>query len=198
MAESTTIWLIRHGLTDGADGRCCGIYDIPLSVGGIEQAKTIAKRLVHEPISHVYSSPLSRALQTARIVVEPHGLPVQIINDLVEMNFGDLEGLTFDAIQQSYPDVFQSWMTKPTATRFPNGESFAQMTARVLGVLDRLLSRHSKQSIVIVTHAGVIRLMLARALSLADKDIFRLAQDYGAINRIKYFEYGPVVELMNG
>jgi len=72
------------------------------------------------------------------------------------------------------------------------------MRVRVLGVLELILSRHPKETIVIVTHAGVIRLMLATALSMPDDQIFRLAQDYGAINRIKYFIHGPVVELMNG
>ena len=198
MVESTTLWLIRHGLTDGGEGRCCGRYDVRLSSSGIQQAATIAKRLASEPISHVYSSNLTRAVQTARIVVEPHGLTVERLNDLAEMNFGDLEGLSVDEIQQRYPDIFHSWMTTPTTTQFPNGESFKHMTARVIGVLDWLVSRHSNESIAIVTHAGVIRLMLARALSVPDDQIFRLAQDYGAMNRIKYFAHGPVVELMNG
>jgi len=198
MAESTTLWLIRHGLTEGADGRCCGRYDVPLSTGGMQQAGTIAKRLACEPISHVYSSHLTRAVQTARIVVEPHGLPVETLNDLAEMDFGDLEGLSIDEIQQRYPDIFHSWMTTPTTTQFPNGESFKEMSARIVGVFDRLVSLHANESIAIVTHAGVIRLMLARALSVPDDQIFRLAQDYGAINRIKYFDHGPVVELING
>jgi alpha-ribazole phosphatase len=198
MAESTTLWLIRHGLTEGGDGRCCGRFDVPLSSGGVEQASTIAKRLASEPISKMYSSDLSRAIETARIVVEPHGLAVQTLSDLSEMNFGDLEGLPIDEIKERYPAVFHSWMTTPAKTRFPNGESFMQMTARVLAVLDWLVTQHSKQTIAIVAHAGVNRLILAKALSIPDDQIFRLAQDYGAINRIKYFEHGPVVELMNG
>jgi len=155
-------------------------------------------RLATEPVSHVYSSHLIRAFHTAQIVAEPHGLPVQIMNDLAEMNFGELEGLKSEEIQARYPEIFRSWMTTPTATFFPNGETFGDMNARVVGALDSLLSRHSKQTIVIVTHAGVIRLLLAKALCMPDDQIFRLVQDYGAINRIRYFDDGPVVELMNG
>jgi len=72
------------------------------------------------------------------------------------------------------------------------------MKARVVGVLDLLLCRHGNQSIAIVTHAGVIRLILAQALCIPDNQIFRLAQRHGAINRIDYFDQGPVVKLMNG
>jgi alpha-ribazole phosphatase len=198
MDASTTIWLIRHGLTDGAVDRCCGRYDVRLSTPGIQQAKAIATRLARESISSFYSSDLSRAVETARIVVEPHSLPFHTLDELAEMNFGDLESLRYEEIQHRYPDIFQSWMTRPTETRFPNGESFTEMKARVLGALDLLLSRHRNQSIAIVTHAGVIRLILAQALCIPDNQIFRLAQGHGAINRIEYFDHGPVVQLMNG
>jgi alpha-ribazole phosphatase len=197
-SEGTTVWLIRHGSTDGGTGRCCGRYDARLSTQGVQQANAIAKRLGREPISHVYSSGLSRALDTARAIVEPHGLPIHTVNDLAEMNFGDLDGLTFSEIQERYAGIFESWVTRPTVTRFPNGETLAQMRERVLGAFELILSRHSKETIVIVTHAGVIRLVLAAELSMPDDQIFRLAQDYGAINRIKYFDHGPVVELING
>jgi alpha-ribazole phosphatase len=195
---ATTVWLIRHGSTDGGSGRCCGRYDVRLSTDGVQQANAIAKRLAGEPISHVYSSDLSRALDTARPIVEQQGLPLHTVKDLAEMNFGDLDGLTITEIRERYVDIFESWMTRPTSTRFPNGETFAQMRSRVLGALESILTRHSNETIVIVTHAGVIRLVLATALSMPADKIFRLAQDYGAINRIKYFDHGPVVELING
>ena len=198
MDAPTTIWFIRHGLPDGADDRCCGRYNVRLSTDGIQQAKAIATRLARESISNFYSSNLSRAVETARIVVEPHGLLFQTLDELAEMNFGDLEGLRYEEIQQRYPEIFQSWMTRPTETRFPNGESFTEMKGRVLSTLDLLLSRHRNQSIGIVTHAGVIRLIIAQALCIPDNQIFKLVQDYGAINRIEYFVQGPVVKLMNG
>src|SRR4051812_30296951 len=94
----TTGWLIRHGLTEGADGRCCGRLDLKLSPEGRQQASDLARHLASEPISQVYSSRLSRALDTARILAEPHGLSVQTMDGLAEMNFGDLEGRTYDEI----------------------------------------------------------------------------------------------------
>ena len=198
MDESTTVWLVRHGIPNDAEGRCYGRHDLALSPEGIRQAKGVAQQLACEPISHVYSSNLRRAVETAWIIAEPHGLNVQTVDELAEMHFGDLEGLTYHDIQQRYADIFESWMMRPAETQFPNGESFTRMSGRVLGALDVLLSRHCNQTIAVVAHAGVIRLVLGKTLSIPDNQIFRLAQRYGAINRIRYFEDGPIVELMNG
>jgi alpha-ribazole phosphatase/probable phosphoglycerate mutase len=194
---STTVWLVRHGLAEGSQGRCCGRYDQPLSSEGVLQSQRIAEYLGRRPISQVYSSKLQRALQTARIVAEPHGLEVCALEELAEIHFGDIEGLTYPDIEERFPEVFRSWMNQPTQTKFPNGESFAEMRERVLGVLASLLSRHPHQSVAVVTHAGVIRVLLGQALSIPDTHVFRLAQREGAINRIDYFEHGAIVELLN-
>jgi alpha-ribazole phosphatase len=198
MEYATTVWLIRHASPDGANGRCYGRHDIPLSQEGMNQAKEISIRLASESISHIYSSNLKRAVETGRIIAEPHGLTVQTVDDLEEIHFGDFEGLTYEEIQKSRPDIFESWMTRPTETQFPNGEGFQQMSIRVLRAFDSLISSHRNQSIAVVAHAGVIRLLLGKALSIPGNEIFRLAQRYGAINRIRYFEHGPIVELING
>jgi alpha-ribazole phosphatase len=194
----TTVWIMRHGEADGMNGRCCGRYDAPLSVEGVEQAKRVAAQLARESISHMYSSNLQRAFKTAQIVAEPHGLAVETIEELAEMNFGDLEGMTYEEAEQRFPAVFQSWMTRPTETQFPNGESFHQMNERVLGAFDSLLHHHRNQSIGIVAHAGVNRIVLRRALSIPGDEMFRLAQKHCAINRVRYVEEAPIVELING
>jgi len=198
MEQTTTVWLVRHGVPDDVDGRCYGRFDPPLSAEGIRQAKTVATGLAKESISHIYSSSLRRALDTARIVAEPHGLTVQTMDELAEIDFGQFDGLTYEEIEKRSPDVFRLWMTRPTEIQFPNGESFREMSLRVTSSFDRLLSRHRNQSIAVVAHAGVIRIILCRALSIPQKEVFRLAQRYGAINRITWSEHGPVVELMNG
>jgi alpha-ribazole phosphatase len=194
----TTIWLIRHGTPDDVNGRCYGHQDVALSPEGKEQALDVSARLARESISQIYSSDLRRAFETANIIAEPHGLSVQTVPDLREMHFGDLEGLTYEEIQERRPDIFQLWMTCPTETQFPNGECFRDLNVRVMRALDQVLARHNGESIAIVAHAGVIRLLLGRALSIPDKEVFRLAQRYGAINRVRYSDHGPIVELING
>jgi alpha-ribazole phosphatase len=196
--QPTTVWLIRHALVDGADGRCYGKQDVPLSPDGIRQAQDLGRRLASESISHIYSSDLSRSVQTARILAEPHRLQVQCLPELREIDFGDLEGLTFEEIEKCFPEVFQMWMTKPTEIEFPNGESFAHMRRRVLDGFDSLLSRHLQQCIAVVSHAGVIRLVLASALGMPDDRMFRIAQNHCSLNRIRYYGGTPILELLNG
>jgi alpha-ribazole phosphatase len=189
MAETTTVWLMRHGEADGMNGRCCGRYDAPLSVEGIGQARRAAEQLARESISRMYSSNLERAFQTAQIVAEPHGLKVEKIDELAEMNFGDLEGLTYEEAEERFPAVYQSWMTRPTETQFPNGENFQDMRARVLHAFNSIVLRHRNESIGIVAHAGVNRIVLCRALSIPEAEMFQLPQPHCAVNRM---------ELING
>jgi alpha-ribazole phosphatase len=198
MEEPTRVWLVRHAQPADLNGRCYGRHDTGLSPDGVLQAKEVAQRLAHEPLATVYSSPLNRALETARIVAGPHRLPVEVVSGLVEIDFGDFEGLTYEDIQSRYPAEFRSWMERPTETQFPNGESFAAMRRRVLSAVDILKNRHCRQSIAIVSHSGVARILLAEALAVSSHEIFRLGQRYSAINRIDYFGHGAVVELMNG
>ncbi len=198
MKVPTTIWLIRHGAIAGFEGRCYGQLNMGLSPQGMDQARKLASRLAGESILHIYSSPLNRAAETARYLAETRGLTLQMLDGLKEMHFGDLEGLRYEEIQERWPDVFCSWMTKPTETQFPNGESFSQISRRVLATLELLLSRHRQEPIAVVTHLGVIRLMLGKVLSMPHDHIFRIAQHYTAVNRIDFFEDGPIVELING
>lgn len=198
MEQPTTVWLIRHGEPDGMESRCYGRCDIGLSEKGFRQARLLAGRLAREPLAHIYSSPLRRAIQTAEAIAEHHQLPIEPVDAFVEIHFGDFEGLNYDEIQKRYPDLYQSWMEHPTETRFPNGETFQEMRQRVLLEWAVLLPRHPKRSIAIVAHGGVIRTIVAQALSLPDSRIFAIGQRYAAINRIDYFERGPLVDLFNG
>jgi len=198
MDGATTVWLVRHASAAGTDGRCCGRLDVPLSPEGIVQARETAARLAQEKICAVYSSGLRRALETGQMLADALRLNVTVLETLAEIDFGDFEGMTFEDIQRRYPEVFERWMTQPTNTQFPNGESFADMRDRVNSTVDALMGRHRNESIAIVSHSGVIRLLIGQALSMPADQIFRLAQRHAAINRIKFTEQGPIVELING
>jgi alpha-ribazole phosphatase len=194
----TRVWLIRHGQTaEGARHRCHGSLDIALSETGRAQMTQAAEYLKAEPISMVYTSPLSRALDSARVLADVRSCPVEVLPDLREIGFGDFEGLAYDEIAARYPDIYRQWMETPTEVRFPNGETFAEMRVRVLKAFEAIHSLRQEQTVAIVSHGGVNRILIAWALQMPDNCLFRLAQDYGAINLLVLEESLPAVLLLN-
>jgi alpha-ribazole phosphatase len=192
------VWLIRHGEPAGeVRSRCYGSLDVGLSERGRKQMEEAAEYLKSEPIARIYSSPRSRARQGAQILASAVLQPVEIVEDFREIDFGDLEGLTYDEIALRYPDLYAAWMEKPTVVAFPNGESFREMRLRVSRAFQSLHFKHDSQTIAIVSHGGVNRILLAEALQMPDECIFRLAQDHAAINLLVFDHRSPVVQLLN-
>jgi alpha-ribazole phosphatase len=190
----TAVWLIRHAEPDASmRGRCYGSLDARLSPAGREQAARLAGRLAAEPFAAIYSSPRRRAIETA----EALGRDIVIVPEFRELDFGDFEGRPWDDIAASHPEVYRQWMETPTRVQFPNGESFTQMRARVLAAYRALLAQHDGQTIGVIAHGGVVRIVLADALGVPDENLFRIAQRYGALNLIRYLGYYPSVELVN-
>src|SRR5262249_40199384 len=146
----------------------------------------------------IYSSPLARCRDAAQILSAGQPLEPVTLDALRELDFGQVEGLTYTEIEQRYPELYRQWMERPTQVRFPGGESFGDMRTRVLRAVKGLVERHAGESIVLVTHAGVIRIVLADALGMEPDHIFRIGQRYGGISLIHYVDGVPVVELVNG
>lgn len=194
--SETILWLIRHPEPDAsARGLCYGSLDVTLSEEGSVQANKIAEMLANEHFGPIYTSPKRRCVEMARIVAR--GRAVEALEDFRELDFGTLEGRSYDEIAALYPDIYRQWMENPTATQFPQGESFCQMSSRVLDAARAMLARHAGESIALVTHGGPIRVILADALGIPPQNLFRIAQRYGAINRIRYRDGMPSVELVN-
>ena len=150
-----------------------------------------------ESLAAIYSSPRRRCLEGARILASGRTCLVETIDALAEIYFGEFEGRSYQEIAAEYPDLFRQWMERPTEFHFPGGESFQQMWNRVTSAVRILRERHRGEPIAMVTHGGVIRILLAEALALPPANIFRIGQRYGAINLIRYLDEVPVVELVN-
>ena len=117
--------------------------------------------------------------------------------DLREMDFGEFEGLPYDEIAARYPDIYRQWMETPTEVRFPNGEIFSEMRDRVLRAFETIQRERKGQTVAIISHGGVNRILIARALQMPDNCLFRLAQDYAAINLLAFMDGFPSVRLLN-
>lgn len=122
---------------------------------------------------------------------------VVVIPGLREIDFGDFEGLSYDDIAARYPDLYRQWMETPTEVCFPNGESFCEMRGRVLEAFGAIQRECRGQTVVIVSHGGVNRILIGWALQIPDKYLFRVAQDYAAVNLLAMEDGVPSVKSVN-
>jgi broad specificity phosphatase PhoE len=191
--EATRLVLVRHAATDpDLRGHCYGRLEVALSADGQRQAGELAAALAAEPLAVVYASPLARAIETAAALADP--VPVEALR---EIDFGELEGRAYEEIRRERPDLFRTWMETPTAVRFPGGESYADLRERVLTAVAGIRERHAGEAVAIVAHGGVIRVVLADALGLADGAVFRLDQAYAGLSVVDWVSGAPVVRVVN-
>ena len=169
MAE---VLLARHGETDwNRENRFQGHADPPLNELGREQAAELATLLAGEELAAVYSSPLQRAFETARVVAEPHGLAAAPVEGLKEVDVGSWQALTRGEIEQRFPEQFRRWLDHERG--WDDGESYEEMGARVVAALEELAARHEGERIAAVTHGGPIRAALARAAGISHSEARR-------------------------
>ena len=162
---STRIFLVRHGATVlTAEDRFAGATDVELSDEGRAQAQRLAARLQHERITAVYASPLGRTMETAAILAEPHGLPVESRDGLREISHGRWEQLTRAEVEKQFPEEAAAWEEDPFTFAPAGGESGLAVTARALPVLIEIVRGHQGQRILIVSHKATIRLLLSSIL----------------------------------
>jgi alpha-ribazole phosphatase len=175
------IYLLRHGVIDNPHRGFVGQSDLALNRQGIAQARRWVKVLGGTVLERIVTSDLSRTLATARIVAE--GRSVETIPALREINLGRWEGLTKEQIQINYPDLWQSRWQDPANCRPPDGESFQDLSTRVVPAFE-IIARQAQGNILMVAHAGVIRVILCHLLDIPLAHVFRIGQDYGALNLI--------------
>jgi alpha-ribazole phosphatase len=196
-SPETKLWLIRHPEPEVEPGTCYGSLDLKLSPRGLEHASEIASALASEPFAAIYTSPLERCWRMAEILASGRTCPVKRVDALREMDLGECEGCQYEDLAERYPDIFREWLERPASVRFPGGETFLELRERALGALREILARHAGQTVAMVTHAGVVRAILADTLGIAPDHLFRLGQRYGGVSMIRYLGEAPIVELMN-
>ncbi len=157
--------MVRHGATVlGAEDRFAGATDVPLSDDGRAQARRLAIRLQKEQLVAVYASPLGRAVETARILSEPHRLTLQTRDGLREISHGRWEQLTRREVEERFPADAAEWEKDPYTFAPSGGESGLTVTARALPVLIELVRAHVAETILVVSHKATIRLLLSSLL----------------------------------
>jgi broad specificity phosphatase PhoE len=184
----TKIILVRHGVSqwndDSENDRYNGLTDIALSENGIEQVKQMANYLKNEKISAFYSSPLQRAVKTAQIVAEKHSdKQINILPELVEINFGDWESFTRKQLAQKYGSEYEKWKENPAKITPPKGENGISVKERALPKILELVQNHVNQTIFIAAHKNVNKIILASLMGIELKHFRKyIPQRAGAVN----------------
>lgn len=182
------VYLVRHGETESNRlGLALGRDDVPLNEHGLWQAERVGRALASEPLVAVYSSPLRRALDTAGAVAGHHGREVQVEERLIEMDVGELDGLTFAEVRKRYPDLLEKWVGGPGPTQtMPGGERLVDVQERAWALVNELAVRHSDEVIAAVSHNFVILSLLARALGIELAQFRRLRHSVGAVSVLDF------------
>lgn len=191
--------LVRHGETDSnRKGTYLGWTDIELNHEGLRQAEAAADKLNGTTPDIIYCSPLTRTLDTARIISNKLKIPIELKDELKEQNFGIFENLTYADIMERNKQEFELWCSNPDYC-MQDGESSIQVYSRVTGFIDKLVSEHSSGVVVLVTHVGCIRIILAHLLGMKREDCWRFRVDNGSISRIEINdEKYAYLSLLNG
>lgn len=169
MEKRTRFYLIRHGETDwNKGGRYQGCTNIDLNETGREQARLLGRRFEYLPLDHVYVSPLNRAVETAEQVAKAHGLTPIVDEHFKEINFGDWEGHTIQELSEKYGRAYTDFFANPFAHPVPGEGSFQNAMQRAMEGFEALEQKHKGENVAIVSHGGLLRVMLVGLLGMGD------------------------------
>jgi broad specificity phosphatase PhoE len=191
--EPTATVLLRHGQTPmSVQKRYAGRSDPPLTEAGVQQAAAAAKRLASADFGVIVTSPLLRTVQTAQAVAAVTGAAVVTDDGFRETDFGAWEGLTFAEVRERWPAELSAWLADPEIAP-PGGESFTDVSARVIAALDRMLAARAGQTVLIVSHVTPIKTLVAAALLAPPAALYRMHLDVAALCEIDWYADGPAV-----
>jgi probable phosphoglycerate mutase len=162
---TTRVYLVRHGATElTAEDRFAGAIDVLLSDLGRDQARRLGQRLAGERITVAYASPMSRTIETAKLIAEPHAIDIKAVDGLREIAHGRWESRTRKEVENEFPEEYARYEDDPYSFAPTGGESGLQVTARALPALLQIVETNCDECILVVSHKATIRLLLSSLL----------------------------------
>ncbi len=196
----TKIYLIRHGDTIDEETRKVykGSINIPLSDRGRARIAEVGRFLSSFHFDRFYTSMLSRCVETGAIISGFHGQTASADMGLNEISFGEWEGLSFDDIKDKFPERFDAWLEDPIRHTPPGGEPLADARTRIMRTFHAIIDRNRGGTIAVISHAGVLKIILSTLLSVDLRRMHVFAQDYGCIDVLDLYDDNiPVIRLLN-
>jgi broad specificity phosphatase PhoE len=196
---TTMILLIRHGETLGnRDGMFRGQKDFPLNENGRAQARSLAEELAAWRIDALYSSPLSRAMETARPLAEARGLSVIEEAGFNNIRLGDWEGRLKREIEAEQPELWKVWIREPEKLKREGAETLGQVQERSYTALMEIIGERTGGQIALVSHRAVLKPLIARCLGIREPYFWRIHMDTAAYSILEHTaEQGFLLTLLN-
>jgi len=195
---SIPIILVRHGQTAwNKEERFRGRADLPLDETGIKQVEAAANKLANCGAKAIYSSPLQRTMMTAEPIAAKLNLTIQPLEGLIDIDYGAWQGLSTEEVLEQDANLYQQWIRTPQNPRFPDGEGLQDVRDRVVTVINKVLSEHAGQTVILVSHVVVCRVFICTVLGLDNSHFWQIGQDVNAINTIGLREEKLVLNSLN-
>jgi broad specificity phosphatase PhoE len=189
-SDGTRLLLVRHAQTawnaEAGEERFRGRFDLPLDPTGKAQARAVSDRLQQEPIAAIYASPLLRARFTLQPLAQRLGLAVQTHPGLLDIDYGRLQGLSHSDAARDHPELYLLWRSKPGGVCFPHGEGLHEVQRRLQSLLAELADSYPAQTVALVGHQIVNKVLIATLLGLSLDAIWRIGQQPTAVNVLQY------------
>ncbi|OGP76612.1 MAG: hypothetical protein A2W09_06560 [Deltaproteobacteria bacterium RBG_16_50_11] len=193
-----SIYLVRHGQTAwNKEEIFRGRSDIPLNETGLKEAELAGEYLKKKEIHAVYSSPLSRALQTAQKVGQFHNLEIRPLNGIIDMSFGGWEGKSLKEVQEKDEERYRLWREEPHRVKLPGGESLEEVRIRSMAALEVVIQKHLGKTLVLVSHRVINKVLICGILGIDNSHFWQIGQDTTAINLIQYKDGRYILSLLN-
>ncbi len=190
--------LVRHGITEfNSTRRFNGYSDIEMNAVGYRQVERLRDRLANEKIDAVYSSDLKRALVTAEVISSNHKVDIVTCPELREINYGDVEGLTFGEISRLYPEVAELITNFSSQLKFPGGESFKGFVERTSKFVDRLEKHAQSETILIVSHSGPLKVLVCHLLGIDQSYWRQIRIDNASLSIVETYPQRAIISLLN-
>ena len=195
----TMIVLVRHGETDwNREQIFRGRIDVPLNSTGLRQAQATGEALKGYEVDAIYSSPLSRAMDTGRAIAEFHSeINVQEAEGFTDIDFGRWQGMPRKKVEEEYTEMYRCWQREPQMVKMPEGESLDDVKLRAMEALNGILTSHENQTVVIAAHRVVNKVVLCAILGLTNRHFWNIMQDTCAINIFNDSERGFIISVIN-
>ncbi|MDF2613560.1 MAG: cobC [Clostridia bacterium] len=193
-----TLILIRHATTEANEHQTfSGFKETQISAAGKKQIDALTKRLCHYKIHAIYASPSNRTWQTVKDIADKKRLPIQTADELREIHFGNFEGISFQTIQEEYPDEIIKMIDLGDNYVYPGGESLVQSYKRTAVKIDDIKRIHNEQVILICAHAGTIRNVLSHLISKSPSLHWHFKIDNASLTIVTIENDFAVIERLN-